>query len=100
MGINDRMIFTTPSADTMVVTKEPVPGQVCPKCGSEDVRRYPIGWYKGPRMVVKCQACYHSLSVERPALEDNWPPFRTATYDWEASPAERASVLGAKGGSG
>lgn len=93
MGINDRMIFTTPPTEAMTVVKEPVQGQTCPQCGSDDVRRYPVGWYKGPRMVVKCQACYHSLSVDRPALEDNWPPFRTATYDWAASPSERASAL-------
>lgn len=98
MGINDRMIFTTPAASAMTVTKEPVAGQVCPQCGSDDVRRYPIGWYKGPRMVVKCQACYHSLAVERPLPEDSWPPFRTATYDWDASPSERASALTPRGG--
>jgi hypothetical protein len=92
MGINDRMIFTTPSAEEMVVRKEKVPDSECPKCGSDDVRRYGVGWYKGPRMVIKCQACYHTLSVERPRLEDNWPPFRSAGYDWEASPSERAQV--------
>ena len=99
MSINDRMIFTTPPADEMVVRKQPVEGETCPKCGGDDVSRYPVGWYKGPRMVVKCQACYHSLRVERPALEDNWPPFRTATYDWQASPAERASATSPGGGS-
>jgi ssDNA-binding Zn-finger/Zn-ribbon topoisomerase 1 len=92
MGINDRMIFTTPSAEQMVVRKEEVADAECPKCGSSDVRRYGVGWYKGPRMVVKCQACYHTLSVERPLPEDNWPPFRAAGYDWEASPSERAQA--------
>ena len=92
MGINDRMVFQTPSKDAMTVDKGEPTGQTCPECGGDDVRRYPIGWYKGPRMVVKCQACFHSLAVERPAQEDNWPPFRAATYDWEASASERASV--------
>jgi hypothetical protein len=91
MGINDRMIFQTPAADQMSVSKTPVEGLTCPVCVSTDIARYPIGSYKGPRMVTKCQACYHSLSVDRPAIEDNWPPFRSATYDWEPSPAERAS---------
>ncbi len=92
MGINDRMIFNTPPHGDLVVAKKPVEGVTCPQCGGSDVRRYPIGWFKGPRMVVKCQDCYHSLSVERPALEDAWPPFRSATYDWDASPAERAGA--------
>ena len=92
MGINDRMIFTTPSREEMVVRKEPVADTECPECGSHDVKRYGVGWFKGPRMVVKCQACYHTLAVERPRPEDNWPPFRAAGYDWEASPAERAAV--------
>jgi ssDNA-binding Zn-finger/Zn-ribbon topoisomerase 1 len=88
MGINDRMIFLTPGKDEMFVEKAKVEGRTCPECGSGDIARYPIGWVRGPRMVVKCQSCYHSLEVERPAMEDNWPPFRSATYDWSASPAE------------
>jgi ssDNA-binding Zn-finger/Zn-ribbon topoisomerase 1 len=92
MGINDRMIFSTPSPEEMYVEKVSVEGATCPKCGSDDVRRYGVGWFKGPRMVVKCQACYHTLEVQRPGLEDNWPPFRAAGYDWDPSPAERAST--------
>jgi ssDNA-binding Zn-finger/Zn-ribbon topoisomerase 1 len=95
MGINDRMVFQTPGKDRMTVDKGQPTGQTCPACGGADVRRYPIGWYKGPRMVTKCQACFHSLAVERPALEDNWPPFRSATYDWQPSASERASLPGA-----
>jgi hypothetical protein len=45
-------------------------------------------------MVTKCQACYFSLAVDVPELADNWPPFRSLSYDWEPSPAERASALG------
>jgi ssDNA-binding Zn-finger/Zn-ribbon topoisomerase 1 len=90
MGVNDRMVFQTPGKDQMTVDKGPPTGETCPRCGGDDVRRYPIGWYKGPRMVVKCQSCFHSLAVQRPAFEDNWPPFRAATYDWQASASERA----------
>jgi len=43
-------------------------------------------------MVVKCQACFHQLAVEKPKDEDNWPPFRAVAYDWEPSPSERASA--------
>ena len=55
--------------------------QKCKNCEGKGLLK------KGDR-VVKCQRCYHSLAVERPALEDNWPPFRSATYDWDASPSE------------
>ena len=89
MSINDRMIFTTPTAREMVVRKTSLPGRECPDCGGSDIARYPVGHYKGPRMVTKCQNCYHTLEVERPVLDDNWPPFRSATYDWEVSPVER-----------
>jgi hypothetical protein len=91
MGINDRMIFQTPGPEQMDVVKTPVRALSCPRCGSSDIARYPIGHYKGPRVVTKCQACYHSLSVDRPLPEDSWPPFRSATYDWEPSAAERAA---------
>jgi hypothetical protein len=43
--------------------KEPVAGE-CPRCGAEDLARYPVlavgGWF----MVVKCQRCLHSVSRE------------------------------------
>lgn len=92
MGVNDRMIFQTPGSEAMYVVKQPVQGEVCPQCGSTDIARYPVGHYKGPRIVTKCQACYHSLAVDVPRETDNWPPFRALSYDWEASPAERASA--------
>jgi hypothetical protein len=91
MGFNDGLIYNRPP-DDMVVAREPVVGATCPECGSDDVRRYPIGWVRGPRMAVKCQACFHALSIEVPTREDAWPPFRSATWDWDASPAERAGV--------
>jgi hypothetical protein len=93
MGFNDGMVFPEPVEDQLFVERGPVTGQTCPRCGSEDVRRYPIGWHRGPRIAVKCQQCLFSLSVDRPTREDAWPPFRSATYDWNASPSERASAI-------
>ncbi len=93
MGINDRMVFQTPGRDAMTVVKAAVAGQSCPACGSSDIARYPVGNVMGPRIVTKCQSCYHSLSVERPTEQDNWPPFRPLTYDWAASDAEHAATL-------
>jgi hypothetical protein len=91
MAFNDGLVYPVPPTD-MVVARTPVPGAVCPECGSRDVRRYPVGWIRGPRIVVKCQDCLHTLSVDRPEPEDHWPPFRAATYDWEVAPSERASA--------
>jgi ssDNA-binding Zn-finger/Zn-ribbon topoisomerase 1 len=91
MGINDRMIFVTPPADAMTVVKAKVEGQTCPQCGSGDVARYPVGHFLGPRIVTKCQACYHSLAVDVPTEADQWPPFRPLTYAWDPSPAEHAA---------
>lgn len=43
--------------------RETVSG-ACPRCGAEELRRYPVvsegGWFK----VVKCQNCLHSVSRE------------------------------------
>jgi len=94
MGVNDRMIFQTPGPEAMFVTKQPVQGRQCPACRSSEIARYPVGHYLGPRIVTKCQACYHSLEVDVPSEADNWPPFRALSYDWDASPAERASQAG------
>jgi ssDNA-binding Zn-finger/Zn-ribbon topoisomerase 1 len=92
MAIGDRQIFATPAPEDLVVKKEPVAGRTCPECGSDDISRYPVGHFKGPRMVVKCQNCFHPLAVERPREEDNWPPFRAVAYSWDPSPSERASA--------
>ena len=90
MAFNDGLVYPAPPA-SMVVQRTLVDA-VCPECGGQDVRRYPVGWVRGPRIVVKCQDCLCTLSVDRPAPEDRWPPFRAATYDWDVSPAERASA--------
>jgi hypothetical protein len=92
MAFNDGLVYHGPPKST-VVERAPVEGQHCPECGSEDIRRYPVGWVRGPRIVVKCQACLYTLSVQRPERDDMWPPFRSATYNWDVSPAERAGAM-------
>lgn len=48
---------------TSTVVREDVDG-TCPECGEGGLQKYPVvsdgGWF----MVVKCQACLHSLSRE------------------------------------
>lgn len=87
----DRYIQPMPLEERLSVVREAVAGAVCPECGSDDVRRYPVATHQAARMVTKCQACMHCLAIERPKADDRWPAFRAVTYDWEASPAERAS---------
>lgn len=102
----DRYIQPAPLTEQLTVAREPVPDTTCPVCGSDDIRRYPVATHQAARMVTKCQACLHSLAIERPTADDRWPAFRSVTYDWEASPAERASrelmerEMKALGGSG
>lgn len=87
----DRYIQPTPTAEQLTVVREPVPDTVCPACGSDDVRRYPVATHQAARMATKCQSCLHILALERPTADERWPAFRSVAYDWEASPAERAS---------
>jgi hypothetical protein len=84
-----RYIQAPPAAARPEVVRVPVAGATCPSCASDDVRRYPISNEFGPRMATKCQACLHILAVERPGPEDDWPPFRSVTRDWEPAPSER-----------
>ncbi|MDT7726558.1 MAG: hypothetical protein QOI21_3134 [Actinomycetota bacterium] len=91
MGWQHRYTQQPPAEAQIYVERVPVPGLTCPSCGGEDIRRYPIANHFGPRMATKCQTCLYALAIDRPKEEDNWPPFRAVTYDWEASPAERAS---------
>jgi vanillate/4-hydroxybenzoate decarboxylase subunit D len=57
---------TYPRSDQprLFVTREDVQG-VCPCCGSQNLKRYPVltegGWW----MVTKCQDCLCSLQRER-----------------------------------
>lgn len=98
MSLADRIIYERPTEPKLYVEKTPVPGATCPECGGEDVRRYPIGWSRGPRITTKCQDCYAVISVERPGPEDAWPPFRAVAYDWEVSAAERPNASGGRRG--
>jgi hypothetical protein len=47
----------------LFLDREPADGS-CPRCGAEELRRYPVnsegGWFD----VVKCQGCLHSVSRE------------------------------------
>lgn len=95
MSLADRIIYQPPGEDAdLTIEKTPVDGVTCVKCGGTDIRRYPVTWSRGPRIVVKCQDCYTPVSVERPKADDPWPPFRAVAYDWDVSPAERPSVSG------
>jgi hypothetical protein len=87
----DRILYPRPSEERVYAAREPLAGASCPACASTDVRRYPIANHLGPRITITCQNCLHVLRVERPAPQDNWPPYRAVAYDWEPSLAERAS---------
>lgn len=87
----ERYIQPRPSEERPTVVRTKVPGLRCPACGSDDVRRYPVASHQAARMATKCQGCLHTLALERPTADDGWPAFRSITYDWPASPAERAS---------
>lgn len=85
MGLESLMPMP-PSGERISVERLPVDAE-CPRCGSTNVARYPVANFIGPRMVTKCQDCFHSLSVDVPAASDHWPPWRSATADWAASRA-------------
>ena len=85
MGL-ERLMPTPPTDARVSVERVPV-DQDCPKCGSSDVARYPVANYIGPRIVTKCQECFHSLSVDVPSEDDQWPPWRAAALDWPGTRA-------------
>ncbi|HZZ48504.1 MAG TPA: hypothetical protein VFE65_16605 [Pseudonocardia sp.] len=91
MAWNHRYTQTPPDAKQLYVERVPVEGLTCPNCAGTDIRRYPIANHLGPRIATTCQTCLTSLKVERPTEADNWPPFRSVTYEWEASAGERAA---------
>lgn len=88
----DTIIYARPEEQYIHVKREPVAGAVCPECKSKDVKRYPIANWMGPRIVVKCQTCFHVLEISYPTREDRWPPYQPLTLDWPVALAERASV--------
>lgn len=85
-----RLIYSRPEAERLFLARTPVAGP-CPVCGDPSVARYPVATHQGARMLTRCQRCFHTVSLERPAPGDEWPPFRSVSYEWTASPAERAS---------
>lgn len=93
----NRYVYQRPDTPQVYQERQPLAGETCERCGQEDVRRYPVATHMGPRMVVKCQSCMHTVRIERPGAEDAWPPFRAVTMDWDASPAESVTrhLLGA-----
>lgn len=54
----------TQASEAPTQERTPVEGR-CPRCGAEELRRYPVnsegGWFD----VVKCQRCLCSVSRER-----------------------------------
>ncbi len=85
-----RYYYPRPREERLEVRRVDVEG-TCSECGESHIQRYPTATHVGPRMIVRCQECFHVLSRERPGEADAWPPFRSATFDWDASLAERAS---------
>jgi len=83
---NDRLLFPTPSEEHISVVRVPQEA-TCPACGSDDVARYPVADFIGPRMVTKCQQCFHELARDVPTADDHWPPWRAPAFDWSPSRA-------------
>jgi hypothetical protein len=85
-----RYFYPRPREEQLDVRRVHVEG-TCPECGGTDVRRYPSATHIGPRMITRCQECFYVVARDRPTSADTWPPFRSVTFDWDASMAERAS---------
>ncbi len=83
---NDRLLFAPPTEDRIAVVRVPQDVE-CPACGSPNVARYPIADFIGPRMVTKCQECFHELARDIPTDDDHWPPWKAPTAGWEPSRA-------------
>jgi hypothetical protein len=80
----DRLLFPRPEAPRVYVERTPVDGS-CPSCGASSLARYPVANFLGPRMVVKCQDCFHHVSTTRPEPDDHWPAWRAPARDWATS---------------
>jgi len=85
MGL-ENIIYPRPTDEFIFVNREPVDA-TCPKCGSKNVRKYPVASYMGPKIATKCQDCLHRIAMAEPQIEDRWPPFRPLAYDWQRSEA-------------
>lgn len=86
MGI-ESLQYMRPTEQFLFVERKPVEGK-CPRCGSTDIRKYPVFHNGYPWIATKCQNCLYHLRLEESKPGDKWPPFRSAAYDWPASPAE------------
>jgi len=86
-----QFLYSRPTEPRPELAREPQPGVACESCGKEEVARYPVANHQGARIITRCQACLHIVSVQRPGRDDMWPPFRAVAYDWEPSLAERRS---------
>ncbi len=57
--------YPRPAERHLAVERLPVLGAICPSCGGDDVRAYPVlsegGWWN----VHKCQDCLTSIRRER-----------------------------------
>lgn len=84
----EQLIYPRPEEKYLYVERKPVESEVCPECGSNDIRRYPVSCDKGLKIVIKCQDCFYRLRIEEPKVSDRWPPFRALAFEWPASPAE------------
>lgn len=85
----DTILYSRPEEQFISVEREIVPGQRCPACAADDVRRYPIVNWMGARIVTKCQNCFHVLELRETVREDRWPPYWPVTHDWAVSRAEQ-----------
>ena len=83
---NDRLLFPAPAEERISVVRVPLE-VTCPACGADHVARYPIADFIGPRMVTKCQECFHELARDVPTVDDHWPPWRSPTAGWTPSRA-------------
>jgi rubredoxin len=92
----EQLIYPRPTEQYLFVQRLPVEG-VCPKCGSNDIKRYPVSCAKGFKIATKCQACLYHLALEEPNADDKWPPFKSFTWGWNASPAEGGNKLRSQG---
>lgn len=78
--------YARPTERYLSVERVPVEAQ-CAECGSSDIRRYPAFTARGPKFVVKCQACLALLAEEGPSVEEAHPPFWPMTRTWGVSRA-------------
>lgn len=82
------IIYPRPKEEFIYQEREKV-NEKCPVCGSDDVKKYPVITYLGPKITVKCQNCLHTLRWIEPRLEDRWPPYWSVTKagNWPPSVA-------------